>query len=122
VLMKGCKEARTEILKRFNEGVTSEFWRVGPLLLSSADNVSTDELSDVVIGELLAKAGEHPWMAILLGKAATQEFADMILTPMAEQKSDAIWIRDALEVAGRRHNRRYLIAAEEAGGRSVRAE
>jgi hypothetical protein len=97
------------VIERFNRGASSDFWRIGRLVLNDWEGLSTDELSKSAIDALIRSAHAHPWVGRLLGHAATENFAESILLPRLEQNPSEDWIRHALDLAGPRHNRRYII-------------
>jgi hypothetical protein len=113
-LIKLGDEAITkEILSRFNGESESEFKRIGQLLFwDGAERISTDQLSEIALRRLLTEAEKYKFAAAVLGSVATEEFARTILVPQWVAHPGFKWLREALEIAGRRHNRRYILSAD----------
>jgi hypothetical protein len=110
-LARGSEETRREVIGRFNRGASPDFWRIGSLLFyDEASGISTDELSENAIDALVRHGHVHLWVARLLGHAATEEFVNSVLLPRFARFPDQGWIRQALELAGLRHNRRYIVS------------
>ena len=87
VLLKGSKEGRQQLLNRFNEDLSVDFWRIGYCVFCGSENVSTNEFSDAANRLLIAEADNRPWIAKLLGEAATEEFVASELLPLLEVAS-----------------------------------
>lgn len=103
----GNPTIRAEALAQFNG---SSFERIGRLVFSEgAHLVSVDQLSSETLCRLVEHGGEYRFSAVVLGKAATEEFVRSVLLPGLAAHPHRDWIRRAIEIAGNRHNRRYLI-------------
>jgi hypothetical protein len=105
--------ARPQLLKIFNHGSVDDFRRVGNALFHSAamlgiGTITTDDLSEAAINCLLNKGRHFNFSADVLGYAATEEFVQSVLLPHRATHPNALWVREAIEIAGDRHNRRYL--------------
>lgn len=109
ILLKGSKVGRQQLLNRFNEGLSEDFWRIGCCVFCGSENVSTDEFSDAANRLLMAEADNRPWIAQLLGEAATEEFVVSELLPLLEGREPRRWLVETLRATGRRHNRRYMV-------------
>lgn len=108
-IANGSNNTREALLHHLNSGQPDVFWRIAPRILPLSNTISTDELSDAAIDHLLNRANSNEWIGKFFGKAATEDFVNQILLPTWRQQPDKHWVRVALEAAGRRHNRRYLI-------------
>jgi hypothetical protein len=106
----GGDDVRAMALARFNDASKEEFERIGRLVFrEGAGSVSTEQLSKSALTRLLNEGGSFDFSAAVLGKAATEDFVRSVLLPHLEANPNDSWIRTAIEVAGNRHNRRYLL-------------
>jgi len=111
--MKGNDGATIkEILSRFNGKPEKEFKRIGTLLFwDGAGRVSTDQLSEDALHRLVNVGDKYKFAAQVLGHASTERFVETVLIPRLIANLNSRWLQEALEIAGRRHNRRYLFSA-----------
>jgi hypothetical protein len=106
----GTDDIRAMALARFNDTSKKEFERIGRLVFrEGASSVSTEQFSETALGRLLNEGGSFDFSAAVLGVAATEEFVTTVLLPLLKENSSYIWIHEAVEVAGNRHNRRYFL-------------
>jgi hypothetical protein len=98
----------------FNDSPLSRFIQIGKSVFSEgAGSTSIDEISGIALRRLLDDGGQFPFSAEVLGTAATEEFVRRVLLPCLAANNQFHWIRKAIEIAGNRHNRRYLIEIDE---------
>jgi hypothetical protein len=114
-LSHGDQETRTAILTRFNDFSEAGFEQVGRLVYQDGVNgVTTDQISKVALDRLLNRGSDFRFSANILGHAATEEFVSSVMIPHLQANPRHSWIRGAIEIAGNRHNRRYLVGDVEA--------
>ena len=101
---------RAAVIARFNAESVDEFESIGRLVLrEGAGKMSTEQLSNIAITRLLNEGRNYEFSSAVLGKAATEEFVRTVLLPHLAANPTYGWIRRAIEIAGDRHNRRYLV-------------
>jgi hypothetical protein len=94
----------------FNDVPIDGFERIGRLVLSEGmSKITTEQFSSIAIARLVNEGERFVFSAIVLGKAATEEFVRTVLLPHLASYPSHTWIRRAVEIAGNRHNRRYLL-------------
>jgi hypothetical protein len=107
---QGSDDIRAAALTMLNGASEMDFARVGRLVFSEgAGSISTEQFSGITLTRLLSEGDRFKFSATLLGNAATEEFIRTTLLPHLRENSDHGWIRKAIQMAGNRHNRRYLI-------------
>lgn len=75
----------------------------------SVYGVTTDQFSKIAIDRLLNQGQKYPFSTAVLAKAATEEFVKNAMIPHLAANPLHVWVRKAIEIAGDRHNRRYLV-------------
>jgi hypothetical protein len=109
-LNNGDEETRAAVLARFNGESEAGFKQIGQLVFQEgAGRVTTDQFSKIAIDRLLNRGQEFQFSSAVLGHAATEEFVKSVMLPHLTANPRYFWVRKAIEIAGDRHNRRYLV-------------
>jgi hypothetical protein len=110
-------DTREALLTEFNHA-KPYFVTIGRLVIDQVKGVTTDRLSKEAIARLLTKIGSPlmSWWghAPVLAELATEGFVARELLPRLAcndlSAKDRVGLLRVLDEAGRRHNRRYVVA------------
>jgi hypothetical protein len=109
-LRSGDQETTVATLALFNGEPISGFVRIGRLVFNEGTTrITCDQLSPTALARLLDEGKKFEFSALVLGKTASEEFVRTTLLPHLRSNPTYTWIRKAIEIAGHRHNRRYLL-------------